>query len=187
MFWALCSCGDLQVPRKNEGAVGLPDADDLRGKEVWGSRLGPAFRQSFDTVDFSKINQSLYATTFLAYGGGRQKFCPDCMMADHSQEECALNPSRATPVVQVQDAGAGGSRLRGQEMRRKRERAGPCYAWNDGRCTFARCRYEHVCSRCGGEHKKNLCREGFGEKRREQGPKSWTLNHVLPDAGLNPD
>lgn len=39
------------------------------------------FRQqitSFDAVDFSGINQSLYATTFLAYGGGgRQKVCPD--------------------------------------------------------------------------------------------------------------
>ena len=39
-----------------------------------------AFRQqitSFETVDFSKINQSLYSTTFLAYGGGRAKFCND--------------------------------------------------------------------------------------------------------------
>ncbi len=32
------------------------------------------------------------------------------MMADHSQEECTLNPSRATPVVQVQDAGRRGRR-----------------------------------------------------------------------------
>ncbi len=41
-----------------------------------------AFRQqivSFDRVDFSRMNQSLYATTFLAYGGGRKKFCTDCM------------------------------------------------------------------------------------------------------------
>lgn len=46
-----------------------------------------AFRQQirlFETVDFSKINQSLYSTMFLAYGGGWGKFCPDCMMADHS-------------------------------------------------------------------------------------------------------
>lgn len=35
-----------------------------------------AFRQqvvSFEAVDFSKINQSLYSTTILAYGGGGSK------------------------------------------------------------------------------------------------------------------
>ena len=95
-----------------------------------------AFRQqirSFETVDFAKINQSLYSTTFLAYGaaGGRPRFCPDCMMADHSQEECALHPSRALPVVQMQ--GMTG-RMRATESRGKRERSGSCYTWNEGRC-----------------------------------------------------
>ena len=128
-----------------------------------------AFRQqivSFESVDFSRINQSLYATTFLAYGGVRQKFCPECMLADHAQEECALNPSRATPGMQIQGVGAGSGRQKALDpMRRKRERAGPCYAWNDGRCTFARCRYDHVCTRCGGEHKRGQCKDGLGERR----------------------
>ena len=127
------------------------------------------FRQqmsSFESVDFSKINQSLYATTFLAYGGGgKQKMCPDCMLTDHSHEECALHPNRNAPIVQMRDMG----QQRSQEPRRKRERAGPCYAWNEGKCTFARCRYDHVCSRCGGDHKKAQCREGSGERKREQG------------------
>lgn len=36
----LCSGGYLTVPREDEGAAGLPDADHLRGQEVWRQRLG---------------------------------------------------------------------------------------------------------------------------------------------------
>ena len=60
-----------------------------------------AFRQqlaSLEAADFSKVNQSLYSTTFLAFGG-RGLFCTRCLMADHSQEDCALHPGRDVPVV----------------------------------------------------------------------------------------
>eukprot|EP00795_Rhopilema_esculentum_P007294 gene7294-12994_t len=34
----------------------------------------------------------------------------------------------------------------------------PCFKWNDGECTMARCRYAHnVCSVCCGAHKKKNC------------------------------
>jgi len=48
---------------------------------------------SVETTDFSKLlNDSLYATTFLAYGTRRQ-CCPNCLLPDHSAEDCALyNP-----------------------------------------------------------------------------------------------
>ena len=36
-----------------------------------------AFRQSFKAVNFRRINQSLYSTTFLAYGEGRMKTCTE--------------------------------------------------------------------------------------------------------------
>ncbi len=118
-----------------------------------------AFRQqmpSFEAVDFSKINQSLYLTTFLAYGGGRAraKFCPDCLMADHAQEDCALHPNRSLPVVQLWEMEG---RRPPPEPRRKRRRAGPCYAWNEGRCSYTNCRFEHVCLHCSGDHKKSSC------------------------------
>ena len=129
-----------------------------------------AFRQqirSFDSVDFAKVNQSLYSTTFLAYGGGRAKLCPDCMMADHTREECALNPARSLPVVQMKEP-EGRSRVP-EGKARKRGRAGPCYAWNDGKCTYPQCRYEHVCSKCLGEHRRASCRLE-GDRRREPRP-----------------
>ena len=49
----------------------------------------------FDTVDSSKINQSLYSTTFLPYGAGA-KFCPECMIADHSAGAVHIAPQPRT-------------------------------------------------------------------------------------------
>lgn len=81
-----------------------------------------AFRQqivSLETTDFSKLNQSLYATTFLAYGGKGQ-FCPSCMLPDHTQDECALHPSRTVPVVRLREAGFESREgARGQDTRKQ--------------------------------------------------------------------
>ena len=55
---------------------------------------------SFETVDFSKINQSLYATTFWAQRE-RGRFCQICTLSDHAQDECALHPGRSVPTLCV--------------------------------------------------------------------------------------
>ena len=36
-----------------------------------------------------QVSQTLYSTIFLAYAS-RSQFCPNCMLSDHTQEECAL-------------------------------------------------------------------------------------------------
>ena len=132
-----------------------------------------AFRQqipSLEAADFSRINQGLYSTTFLAYGGKGQ-FCTRCMMSDHSREECALHPNRAVPMVQFREPSR---REEVADPRRKRGRRGACYAFNDGKCSSQYCKYDHVCSHCGGEHKKAACR-ARGARGREReippGPK----------------
>ena len=54
-----------------------------------------AFRQqvrSLEDTDFSQVNQALYSTTFLAYGG------KGCLASDHAQEDCALYPPSAVPA-----------------------------------------------------------------------------------------
>ena len=132
-----------------------------------------AFRQqaaastSMDKVDFSRINQSLYATTFLAYGG-RGQFCTTCMQPDHTAEECALHPSRALPVVRVSEEPTE-RRSRPVEARRGKS-AGkrPCFGWNDGQCSYQYCKYDHVCARCHGNHRREACRNR-GEANRERG------------------
>ena len=131
------------------------------------------FRQqltSLQGAEFGKLNQSLYSTTFLAYRG-RGQSCPTCLLSDHLPEECALHPDRAMPVVRLTDrTGAGEWRARSPERRgrsserrdqepgRKRQRKGACFLWNDGKCSSARCRFDHVCSRCFGNHRRPACR-----------------------------
>ena len=59
------------------------------------------FRQqaaSRDNADFSRLNQALYATTFLAYGNRRQS-CPNCILPDHTGQECALHNPRPAPAI----------------------------------------------------------------------------------------
>ena len=129
------------------------------------------FRQqaaSRDNADFSRLNQALYATTFLAYGNRRQS-CPNCMLPDHTGQECALHIPRPAPATGVsigsyQEKHTSSryfdERSRG-EPRKKRFRRGPCFAWNDGMCTAQQCQWEHVCSKCGGDHRKPMCNLGF--------------------------
>ena len=132
-----------------------------------------AFRQqaaaatNLERVDFSRINQSLYATTFLAYGG-RGQFCTTCMQPDHTAEECALHPNRALPVVRVSEEPAE-RRPRPTEARRgKGAGKRPCFGWNDGQCPYQYCKYDHVCARCHGNHRREACRSR-GEPNRDRG------------------
>ena len=90
------------------------------------------FRQqltSLETADFSKLNDPLYATTFLAYGTRRQ-CCPNCLLPDHLAEECALyNPRPMTelgiaPVGSVMRGGYEEKHAKGGEWRRKWSRRG---------------------------------------------------------------
>ena len=45
-----------------------------------------------DTIDWSRLNPSLYATTFMVQQGGGSRICHLCMGADHVQDDCALAP-----------------------------------------------------------------------------------------------
>ena len=57
------------------------------------------FRQQVagnDQADWSKLNSSLYAVSFLAQASGARS-CTLCMEADHAEEECVLAPSKREP------------------------------------------------------------------------------------------
>lgn len=50
-----------------------------------------------------------------------------------------------------------------------------CYNWNNGSCSFPRCKYRHVCSRCEGNHPRLSCESksqtrGEGIKRHGSPP-----------------
>ena len=129
-----------------------------------------AFRQQITDIrnaDFSRLNQSLYLTTFVAYGG-KGRSCSRCLMSDHTQEECALHQFLS------QSANEGGKiELRKEpgkvEERPRLKRRGACFAWNDGNCRLPYCRFEHVCSKCYGNHRRDACRSRAEEGERGGG------------------
>ena len=131
-------------------------------------------------IDWSKVNNSLIAVTFMAQQNSRGKTCELCLEPDHVAAECALAPAKpCEPPPPRQPAGLGGmpagqrrastsrewrsreeySGLRGQAANRlpgdRQERV--CYSWNDGTCRFMNSRYRHECAHCGGEHQAVEC------------------------------
>jgi hypothetical protein len=81
-------------------------------------------------------------------------------MSNHTQEECALHPSRETckngTVLRPKMAGGGGG--------------GACYAHNDGKCSVLYCRFNHVCSVC-------VCGGGGGAQKSRQAEDGPSSNH----------
>ena len=121
-------------------------------------------------VDWSVLNTSLYANTFLAQQNTRGKTCQWCLETDHAATSCALAP--ATQLWQPGRPSRVPQREWNQEERRpgrgKPEVRGACFAWNDGRCTLPYCQFKHVCSKCGStEHKESLCSQAHPGQPRE--------------------
>ena len=108
------------------------------------------------SADWSQLNNSLYAVTFLANQNGRGRICQHCLETDHAANDCALapyRPSRSTPRDPPR-----GDTLSGRSAPRSERKERICYAWNDGRCTLPYCKYLHICARCrSSEHKAIHC------------------------------
>lgn len=131
-----------------------------------------AFRQQitdFGETDFSKLNQSLYLTTFAAHGG-KGRSCGLCMLSDHSQEECALRPQQTIRESVRRDERR--EPVREREERSRHRKRGACFAWNDGNCGLPYCRFEHVCSKCFGGHRRSVCPSRSWDNEKSGGARS---------------
>ena len=102
-------------------------------KGEWWRAYDSHFRQqlpALEAAEFGKLDQALFTRTFLSAGA-------------------AGSAQRGGSVAQVEGRTQLGS---------KRRKLAACYAWNDGKnCVSTPCRFSHVCSRCGGDHRKSLC------------------------------
>ena len=115
-----------------------------------------------ESADWSRLNQSLYAVTFVTQGEReRRRSCVLCLESDHAEEQCALYtpppksvgsskkfvgdhvPSESRDAV-VTPRGKGSSRM-------------ACFARTQGECRFPACKYRHVCVRCSGDHRAIRC------------------------------
>ena len=114
-----------------------------------------------DKADWSRINQSLYAVTFIAQGErDKGRCCVLCLESDHVEEQCALYtpPPRQASYKKVTEKSSSEGRDTG------RGRGGgrmACFAWNQGDCRFPAC---HVCVRCSSDHRISQCPLVKGDK-----------------------
>lgn len=115
-------------------------------------------------ADWSKLNQSLYAVTFVAQGErDKNKSCILCLESDHSEEQCALYtpPQRALKLTHAARRGSADQVTADfREASAVRSRGSsrlPCFDWNQGECRFHPCKYHHSCVRCGGDHRVSRC------------------------------
>ena len=115
------------------------------------------FRQqaAISPADWSKLNNSLYSTTFLQQQNGRGRTCTHCMETDHVANECSLaplRPFRSSPQARADTV------LEAEERGSKGRSSKICYSWNDGRCAIPYCRYRHICAKCSSpSHKAMHC------------------------------
>ena len=130
------------------------------------------FRQQVvgdDKADWSCLNQSLYAVTFVAQGErGKGRCCGICLESDHTEEQCALYTPPHKPTSGRRAATERGSSSDGHEPASfGRERGAgrmACFAWNQGDCRFLACKYRHICVRCSGVHRIAQCPLLKGDK-----------------------
>ena len=61
------------------------------------------------------------------------------------------------PPLALTNDGVGDGTAKGKG-KGKGKGNGACYAWNDGKpCAQNPCSFKHICSKCGGDHKRGAC------------------------------
>ena len=113
---------------------------------------------------WSTINSTLYTICFTGRATATPR-CELCFVTIHSTSECAqqgdpdpgiqdrlkaiemavlamTSKSPATPGVTPKPPNLASGKISSE----------PCRKWNSNSCTYPRCRYNHVCSSCGGSH-----------------------------------
>ncbi len=157
-----------------------------------------AFRQQAATspeTDWSKLNSSLYAVTFMAQANGKGLCCQHCFGADHTGVDCAISPTPrvdrqqrpvglglpvrpvlpARPTVEGRGEPRSGFQVGFKPRSRRQDAQRPqiCYSFNDGECRFPHtCRYLHVCQRCqASDHPACRCPSFPAGKNREPLPR----------------
>ena len=111
-----------------------------------------------DMLAWSTPNTRLYNEAFT----GRAKMiprCPHCLCEDHAGASCPHNPN---PVIWgwLPNPSAGQvPPLTQPQISQGWSQPGPtiCRNYNDNRCRFARCRYQHICLECLGPHPAATC------------------------------
>ena len=115
-----------------------------------------------DKADWSRLNQSLYAVTFIAQGERTRVAVASCVWRAIMRKSLYTPPPKQT-YKKPAEKGASDGRDPGSGRGKGGGRM-PCFAWNQGDCRFPACKYRHVCVRCSGDHRISQCPLVRGDK-----------------------
>ena len=129
------------------------------------------------SLDWAIEDSTLYNEAFV----GQAKFiarCRNCLSEHHGSDSCPEFPQRPTAYV-VRESfqpSVSVSLASGGEV---------CRKFNDNRCTYAACKYKHVCLKCGHPHPAVFCISGNqrGYQPRDRSPQGVRRNRPVLSAG----
>ena len=104
--------------------------------------------------NWAQVDPSIYTQCFTGMTITQEGWCKICLSIDHSSESCSLKQARKRPAVTPI---ATSSKRAQYEPNLKPQ---VCIKYNkyEGDCKFGKaCRYQHVCSSCGGGHPATKC------------------------------
>ena len=107
------------------------------------------------THSWAKVDPSLYAQCFTGQALSAENWCSLCQGLDHTSSRC---PFRAQAQKRSWESPFG------QALARTPHNGSgtTCFKFNryDGDCKFGKnCRFDHVCSGCGGPHPIKKCKQ----------------------------
>jgi hypothetical protein len=135
-------------------------------------------------LNWSTPNIRLYNEAFT----GRAKSvprCPHCLCEDHGGTQCPHNPNPWVlswgPDPRLPPPSWGLAPQSTATLPREGgSRAELCRNFNQNRCRFSRCRYQHICSGCFGPHPAVLCPRGSASGTHEPLPRSRVAAPARP-------
>ena len=104
-------------------------------------------------LNWSATNARLYSEAFT----GRAKViprCRHCLSETHDLRACPVNPDNLDPTARRQSSPGASSK-------------DVCRNYNDGKCRYSRCKYQHVCRECHYPHPWSSCPKNTRREDRE--------------------
>ena len=162
VFHNVCECVRTSVSGGNLRANGL--RSDFAGL-AWQCYDSGFRRQAAITGNrqWSHINATLY-TCFTGKALPIAR-CELCFALTHTTMQCGLqsdmDPDLLARIKAIESAVLALTANQGKSSRPIRASAEPCRLWNNNRCNFPRCKHEHVCIKCWGNHQTIVCPNSY--------------------------
>ena len=131
--------------------------------------LFQCIRTEASKYTWSRINATLYTMCFTGKALAIAR-CELCFASTHTTTQCGLqgdaDPELPARIKAIESAVLALTANQGKSSGPIRASVEPCRLWNNNRCNFPRCKHEHVCIKCRGNHQAIVCPNNY----RYRGP-----------------